>query len=168
MNTLHQLVRHVKQVWLADDATGCGKLIDLVEWWKLICEEGRKIGYFVKESKSWLILKVPQLLDEAMRLSASSNINSTTEGKRHLGAVVMYYTARHLHKCLEDVVHYYFLSMATICWYQFEAFKEGIKFWKLYAGKIFWKLYDGKLFGNYMLGTFFGFNMLATFLETIC
>ena len=52
LNKLHQLVRHVKQVWLVNDARGCGKLIDLAEWWKLICEEGRKIGYFVKESKS--------------------------------------------------------------------------------------------------------------------
>ena len=88
LNKLHQLVRHVKQVWLADDATGCGKLIDLVEWWKLICEEGRRIGYFVKESKSWLILKDPQLLDEAMGSFASSNINITTEGKRHLGVAL--------------------------------------------------------------------------------
>ena len=88
LNKLHQLVRHIKQVWLADDATGCGKLIDLVEWWKLICEEGRKIGYIVNESKSWLILKDPQLLDEAMRLFASSNINITTEGKRHLAAAL--------------------------------------------------------------------------------
>ena len=88
LNKLHQLVRHVKQVWLADDATGCGKLTDLVEWWKLTCEEGRKIGYFVKESKSWLILKDPQLLYEGMRLFANSNINITTEGKRHLGAAL--------------------------------------------------------------------------------
>ena len=28
LNKLHQLVRHIKQVWLADDATGCGKLIE--------------------------------------------------------------------------------------------------------------------------------------------
>ena len=73
---------------MADDATGCGKLIDLVEWWKLICEEGHRIGYFVNESKSWLMLKDPQLLDEATRLFASPDINITTEGKRHLEAAL--------------------------------------------------------------------------------
>ena len=82
------ILRHWLADWLADDAAGCGKLIDLVEWWKLICEEGLKIGYSVNESKSWLISKDPQLLDEAMRFFARSNINITTEGKRHLGAAL--------------------------------------------------------------------------------
>ncbi len=46
MKRLQQLVKQVKQVWLADDATGCGNLTDL-NGGKVIREEGRKIGYFV-------------------------------------------------------------------------------------------------------------------------
>ena len=42
-------VNKIKQVWFADDATGC--LHSLKEWL------GNKIGYYVNECKSWLILK---------------------------------------------------------------------------------------------------------------
>ena len=48
-------VPEVKQVWLADDATGAGKLEHLKQWWQNISTEGTKYGYFVKPSKSWLV-----------------------------------------------------------------------------------------------------------------
>ena len=60
-NTTTQLsTSSVSQVWLADDATAAGKLHKLKEWWITIIEEGEKFGYFVKPSKSWLILKNPE------------------------------------------------------------------------------------------------------------
>ena len=46
----------VSQVWLADDATGAGKLGSLKDWWDLIQKEGENYGYYVKPAKSWLIL----------------------------------------------------------------------------------------------------------------
>ena len=73
---------------LADDAPGAGQLVPLKEWWDGVKREGIKFGYFVKPSKSWLILKDPTRLDEAKRLFANSPINITVEGKRHLGAAL--------------------------------------------------------------------------------
>ena len=42
----------VKQVWLADDATGAGTIENLKLWWDLVIAEGRKTGYDVNEDKS--------------------------------------------------------------------------------------------------------------------
>ena len=75
-------------MWLADDATGAGKLQPLKEWWDLIISEGVKYGYHVKPSKSWLVLKNPDRLQEATELFKNCPINITTEGKRHLGASI--------------------------------------------------------------------------------
>ena len=75
-------------VWLADDATGAGSLANLRKWWDVVQGEGERYGYFVKPSKSWLILKDSGKLDEAQHLFANSAIQITTAGKRHLGAVI--------------------------------------------------------------------------------
>ena len=75
-------------MWLADDATGAGSLSNLKKWWKLVEEEGKKYGYVVKPSKSWLILKHPESLQAAETLFADTSIQITTEGKRHLGAAI--------------------------------------------------------------------------------
>ena len=80
-------VPHVSQVWLADDATGAGKLHSLNTWWDQIQQEGIKYGYFVKPRKSWLILKDPELEDEC-KLLFNGSINITLAGKRHLGASI--------------------------------------------------------------------------------
>ena len=88
LHTLKREIPAVSQVWLADDATGAGKLQPLKEWWELIQKEGIKFGYFVKPSKSWLILKDSSKYDECKKLFESSPINITIEGKRHLGAAI--------------------------------------------------------------------------------
>ena len=85
---LQSWIPEIKQVWLADDATGAGKLVKLKAWWDIITKEGSKYGYFVNESKSWLILKDPGLLQFAKELFAGTGIKITTEGKRHLGAAI--------------------------------------------------------------------------------
>ena len=54
----------VKNVAYADDLNGTGKLNDLLEWWKCVCDYRPVIGYFPKPSKSWLVVK-PELADEA-------------------------------------------------------------------------------------------------------
>ena len=78
----------VRQVWLADDATGAGTLKNLKIWWDRVTLEGRKHGYHVKPSKSWLILKDPNKLEEAAKIFQNSPIKITAEGKRHLGAAL--------------------------------------------------------------------------------
>ena len=85
---LQSRVPEVQQVWLADDATGAGKLDKLKLWWDEVIEEGTKLGYYVNESKSWLILKNPDDLETAQTVFENSSIKITTAGKRHLGAAL--------------------------------------------------------------------------------
>ena len=87
-NDLRVVQPNVKQVWLADDATGAGKLAHLKQWWNAIISHGSKLGYFVNESKSWLILKDESKLEEAKQLFAGTSIKFTTSGKRHLGSAI--------------------------------------------------------------------------------
>ena len=78
----------ISQIWLADDATGAGSLTNLRNCWDLLQREGRKYGYFVKPSKSWLILKDSSKLIETQDLFSDCPIKITTSGKRHLGAAI--------------------------------------------------------------------------------
>ena len=48
----------------------------------------KKYGYYVNESKSWLITKSPDLLDKAREVFKESSIKYTIEGQRHLGAAI--------------------------------------------------------------------------------
>ena len=84
IQSLRLHVPEVKQVWLADDSAGGGRTEDLYRWYKYLCEEGKKYGYLVNGSKSWLIVKSQELADEAERVFGDE-VNITTEGKRHLG-----------------------------------------------------------------------------------
>ena len=76
-----------KRIAFADDFTGIGKLHHLKDWWESICTHGPHIGYFPKPSKSWLIVK-EQYYEDALKLFEDSSIQITTEGNRHLGAVI--------------------------------------------------------------------------------
>ena len=64
LDKLSEQVPQVKQVWLADDASGAGRLNELKDWWDIIVSEDQKIGYYVNESKSWLILKNSSQLEK--------------------------------------------------------------------------------------------------------
>ncbi|CAB3982253.1 Hypothetical predicted protein [Paramuricea clavata] len=77
----------VKQVWLADDSVGGKKLVPLYDWYKQLTLEGTKYGYFVNGSKSWLIVKSELLAEEAKKVFGEE-VNVTTEGHGHLGAVI--------------------------------------------------------------------------------
>ena len=79
---------NVHQVWLADDATGAGKLFDLKNWWDKVSSEGKKYGYHVKPSKSWLIVKDKNKQLEAEAIFQNTTIQITTSEKRHLGAAL--------------------------------------------------------------------------------
>ena len=61
--------------------------VQLYNWYRQLSKEGQKFGYFVNGSKSWLILKSGELAEEAMRVFGEE-VNITTEGQRHLGAVI--------------------------------------------------------------------------------
>ena len=74
-------------VAFADYLTGVGKIHKLIEWWKNVLSYGPYLGYYVNESKSWLIMREEyiQIANETFR---DYNIKITTDEHRHLGAVV--------------------------------------------------------------------------------
>ena len=74
LDKLSDQVPQVKQVWLADDASGPGRLNELKDWRDIIISEGQKIGNYVNESKSWLILKDSSQLERAKQTFQNSNI----------------------------------------------------------------------------------------------
>ena len=82
------LIDHLsQQVWFADDASAGGRLGQIREWWDRLISLGPSYGYLANPSKTWLIMK-PKHLPEATKVFHDSGINTTTEGKRHLGAAL--------------------------------------------------------------------------------
>jgi hypothetical protein len=77
---------NVRQAWLADDATGIGKLNHLRVWWDKLVESGLHYGYYVNAQKTWIIVKNEATLKEAKRIFGGTDLKFTMEGKRHLGA----------------------------------------------------------------------------------
>ena len=73
----------IKQVWIADDSAA-GKLKAVYKWWKELLQVGPKYGYFPNPSKSILVVKDPQMIDQAKALFGEFNIQITS-GTRHLG-----------------------------------------------------------------------------------
>ena len=83
----HGHVPGVKQVWYADDATDTGTCEDLRMWWDSLQVHGAGFGYHPNASKTNLVVKAEHV-GRARELFADTDINITTEGKRHLGAAV--------------------------------------------------------------------------------
>ena len=55
--SLKARIPEVKQLELVDDSAG-GSLMELsYNWYKLFSQEGKKFGYLINGSKSWLIVK---------------------------------------------------------------------------------------------------------------
>ena len=69
------------------DVTAAGKIIQLQNWWKTLCIPGPKFGYYPEASKSWLILK-EKAKQRAFTVFKDTAFKITTEGQRHLGAVI--------------------------------------------------------------------------------
>lgn len=87
IDRLQSSTRTVKQAWYADDATGIGSCSELRIWWNNLLEHGKGFGYHPNASKTYLVVKDNQL-EKAKKAFAGTNVNITTEGKRHLGAVI--------------------------------------------------------------------------------
>ena len=56
--------------------------MSLYNWYNHLSQEGKKYGYLVNGSKSWLTVKSGVLTDEAKRVFGDE-VNFTTEGQRH-------------------------------------------------------------------------------------
>ena len=77
----------VRQSAFADDLAGGGTIEQLRKWWDTVVEVGSYLGYTAKPSKSWLIVKA-EFYDLAVTSFEGTGIKITTDGKRHLGAVI--------------------------------------------------------------------------------
>ena len=76
------------QAWYADDSSAGGKLQKLKNWLDIINADGPKYGYNWKPSKTVIILKDPEKLQECQELFDGYGITITTEGSRHVGAAI--------------------------------------------------------------------------------
>ena len=87
LDHLQSFKRSVKHVAFADDLIGAGKLEEIKIWWDTLMTEGLKYGYYQKPSKSFLTVK-QHYKEYGERIFAGNNTKITTEGARHLGAVL--------------------------------------------------------------------------------
>ena len=79
--------KQTKMEAYADDFSSGGSIINIKHWWLMLFDIGPKFGYFPEPSKCWLIVK-PEFYQKAVEIFSDTEVNITTEGKRHLGAVV--------------------------------------------------------------------------------
>lgn len=76
-----------KTAGYADDLFGAGSISGLKKMWDFIKIQGPKYGYHQQEKKTWLIVK-PQHLQLATQIFSDTDINITSDGRKHLGAAV--------------------------------------------------------------------------------
>ena len=76
-----------REVAFVDDLTVAGKLAVKKYLWDKLVKIGRKYGYFPKSTKFYLIVKKDYLKD-AKTMFTDTDINITTNRRKHLGAVV--------------------------------------------------------------------------------
>ena len=76
-----------REAAFADDITAAGRIDGLRKWWDELTTIGPPFGYFPKPSKSWLIVK-PEFYDVAKAEFSGTNLQISTYGNKHLGAVV--------------------------------------------------------------------------------
>ena len=74
---------NVKEAVFADEFSIAGSLNSIKDYRDKLTAISPKYGYFPKPAKFYLIGK-----EEAQNVFANSGVNVTTEGKRHLGAVI--------------------------------------------------------------------------------
>ena len=96
-------MHRTKEVAFADDFTIAGKISEFKEYWEELRKIGPKYGYFPKASKSHLIVKA-QYEQEAKDTFTGSNVNVSTSGQRHLGAVIEHetYKETYVEQLVED------------------------------------------------------------------
>ena len=75
------------QVAFADDLTGMGKIHRLIEWWKNVLHYGPYLGFYLDESKSWLIIKEEyiEIANETFRLQHEHNNRWTSSSRCVIG-----------------------------------------------------------------------------------
>jgi hypothetical protein len=105
---LERLLPICKQVWYADDATGCDKFQTMRTWFDALVEFGPLYGYYPKPSKCILLAK-PDRVDLAHKVFKGSDIDIKTEGAKDSGVEIISNGTRHLGAAVgtEDFKHSY-------------------------------------------------------------
>ena len=86
-NKISQNNTGAKHIAYADDLVGAGKLQEIKNLWDEICKHGPPLGYNPNATKSCLIVK-EEMKDLATDIFKNTGITITTEGQKHLGAVI--------------------------------------------------------------------------------
>ena len=60
---------------------------DIRKWWDELLAGGPALGYYPNTKKCWLVVR-PEKLKDANDVFAGKGINITTEGRKHLGAIL--------------------------------------------------------------------------------
>ena len=74
----------VRQVWMADDSAGAGKLRALRLWWDTLCNVGKLYGYNTNGAKTFFLVR-HDLVEVASELFNGTGVQVTTSGVRYLG-----------------------------------------------------------------------------------
>ena len=90
-----QLQPICKQVWYADDATGCDKLEKMREWFDRLLAIGPTYGYYPKPPKCILVVKAEKL-EQAKKVFKGSGVHVQTEGSKDCGIEINSEGTRHL------------------------------------------------------------------------
>ena len=92
---------NAQKVAFAGEFTAAGKLSSIKNYWSQLTSVSPKYGFFLKASKSYIIVKEDQF-PNATTLFDNSNVNFTVEGKKHLRVFV----GSKIYKCeyVDDLV----------------------------------------------------------------
>ena len=78
----------VAQAWFADDNAAGAGIISLKSYWDTLNDIGPPYGFHPKASKCVLIIKDAAMREQAEAVFAGTGVRITTEGDRHIGAVL--------------------------------------------------------------------------------
>ena len=114
---LRRLLPKCKQVWFADDATGCDKFETMRAWFDALVQLGPIYGYFPKPSKCILLAK-PDRVDLARKVFKGSDIDIQTEGAKNSGVEIISDGTRNLGAAVgtEDFKHSYVKKKKVDSW----------------------------------------------------
>ena len=87
IDSLKENAPDTAQAWFADDASACGLLEKLWIWWEHLNKIGPSYGYFPKPSKTFIVVKNPELIEKAKELFGK-DVKITADGHRHIGAAL--------------------------------------------------------------------------------
>ncbi|MEO7176741.1 MAG: reverse transcriptase domain-containing protein [Saprospiraceae bacterium] len=92
---LHELHPLCKQVWYADDATGCDSFERMRQWFDALQSKGPKYGYFPKPSKCILVVK-PERFSKGQEIFKGTGVSLQTDGTKDTGVEINTTGTRHL------------------------------------------------------------------------